>query len=90
MQETKVLKGFCIVVLDRGFIYVGDTEYDGEWCTITNAKNIRKWGTTNGLGQLVNDGPTAETKLDVINGTVRCPARAVISLIDTEKSKWSK
>lgn len=53
-----------IVVADRGWIFVGDCEdhADGS-VTIRNTKNIRRWGTTNGLGELVN-GPTANTKAD--------------------------
>lgn len=87
METRQVLKGFAIAVLDRGFVYVGDCEHDGEWLTITSARNIRYWGTERGLGQLALEGPTDKTKLDAV-GTVRVPARAVISLIDTEAAKW--
>ena len=88
MEKKEVLKGFAIVVLDRGFVYVGDVEADDNYCTITNAQNIRYWGTTKGLGELVQGGPTEKTKLDMV-GTVRAPMRAVISIIDTEKEKWN-
>ena len=88
METRKVLTGFSIVVLDRGFVYVGDVVHDGEWCAISNAKNIRVWGTTKGLGELALNGPLPNTKLDVV-GTVRAPARAVISMIDTEVTKWN-
>jgi len=88
MEEKKVLEGFCIVVLDRGFVYVGDATHDGQWCVIRNAKNIRIWGTEKGLGELAGNGPTEKTKIDDV-GTVRAPASAVIHLIDTEASKWS-
>ena len=87
MKSKTVLARFSIVVLDRGFVYVGNVEHDGEWCVITNAKNIRVWGTTKGLGELALNGPLKSTKLDTV-GTVRAPAKAVISLIDTEESKW--
>jgi len=46
------------------------------------------WGTTKGLGELALNGPLPNTKLDVV-GTVRAPARAVISMIDTEATKWN-
>ena len=88
MEQKTVLKGFAIAVLDRGFVYVGDIEHDGEWRIITNARNVRYWGTERGLGQLALTGPTAKTKLDNV-GTVRVPARAVISLLDTEAAKWT-
>ena len=75
-----------IAVLDRGFVYVGRVSYEGDFLILTNAKNIRKWGTTKGLGELVN-GPLAETALDTV-GTVRAPMRALISLIDVVGAKW--
>ena len=75
-----------IVVLDRGFIYVGNVVDESEFIVIRNARNIRVWGTSKGLGELVG-GPLAKTVLDTV-GTVRAPKRALISLIDVEQSKW--
>lgn len=76
-----------IAVLDRGFVYVGRISYEGDFVVLKNAKNIRYWGTTSGLGELVN-GPTKTTKLDVV-GTVRVRGRALIFTIDVVESKWS-
>ena len=75
-----------IVVLDRGFVYVGRVTVDSGWLTITRAQNIRRWGTTRGLGELTN-GPTPKTQLDPV-GTVRAPLRAVIHLIDVQEAAW--
>lgn len=75
-----------IAVLDRGFVYVGHVKTEGDFMILTHAKNIRLWGTSKGLGELVS-GPTNSTRLDSV-GTVRVPARALISLIDVEQSKW--
>lgn len=69
----------AIAVLDRGFVYVGTCSIKDETLTITNARNIRKWGTSLGLGELRN-GPLPETKLDVV-GTVIAPERSVIHVI---------
>ena len=88
MEKKEVLSGFGIVVADRGFVYVGNIEVSSDWCVITNARNIRRWGTTQGLGELVQNGPTGRTQLDVV-GTVRVPMRAVISVMDAEESQWS-
>jgi len=71
--------GQNIVVLDRGFVYVGNVTIEGDFAVITDAKNIRYWGTKNGLGELTN-GPLAETKLDPI-GAVKAPMRAVIHFV---------
>jgi hypothetical protein len=77
-----------IVVLDRGFVYIGQVDMtDPNMIVLRNAKNIRAWGTTKGLGELVN-GPLSGTKLDSV-GTVRAPYRALISIIDVEQSKWT-
>lgn len=79
-----------IVVADRGFVYVGRIKAEvvgtNDFIVITQAKNIRVWGTTKGLGELVG-GPLSNTKLDAV-GTVRIPMRAVISMIDVEQAKW--
>ena len=86
MERKCIMQGLAIVVLDRGFVYIGKVTIDNDWCLIENAKNIRIWGTTNGLGELVK-GPTATTKLDQV-GTIRAPMRAVIHVIDVETDKW--
>jgi hypothetical protein len=88
MKEKQILSGFVIVVLDRGFVYVGDTEVDGEWVRIRNAKNVRYWGTTKGLGELALGGPTNKTRLDDV-GDVRAPLRALIHIIETDGEKWN-
>lgn len=78
-----------IVILDRGFVYVGDVSISGDWVLISNAKNVRRWGTTKGLGELAKSGPLSNTILDPA-GTVRAPLRALIGLIECEASSWTK
>ena len=70
-----------IIVADRGWIFVGDCtdEADGS-VTIRNAKNIRRWGTTKGLGELAN-GPTDETTTDDY-GTVKTVAIVTIAVTE--------
>jgi hypothetical protein len=79
-------EGINLVILDRGFVYVGYVSVDGDWVYITSAKNVRYWGTSKGLGELVN-GPLSGTKLDTV-GTVKVPLRAMISMIKCEDTKW--
>ena len=88
METKETLTGFAVVVADRGFVYVGQVEIGDKWCVITHARNIRKWGTSQGLAEIVNGGPTADTVLDA-EMAVRVPIRAVISVIDTEAAKWN-
>jgi|ERR1035441_52476 hypothetical protein len=80
-QKTgpKVL-GLQITVLDRGFVYVGNTVVEGEFVRIYNARNIRKWGTTKGLGEIAESGPTPNTIMDKCPD-VLVPLKAVIHFI---------
>lgn len=80
--------GKQIVVLDRGWVFVGDVTTDGDFCVISNAQNVRRWGTTSGLGELATSGPLRETKLDPA-GTVRAPMRAVIAMLACEADRWT-
>ena len=89
MEKITTLTGFGIVIVDRGWVYVGNISHDGEWCVITNAWNIRKWGTSKGLGEIAINGPTDATELDDY-GVVRIPKHALISLLDADKEKWSE
>lgn len=76
---TKHPTGQHLVVLDRGFVYVGEVTCTDAYVIISNAKNIRVWGTSNGLGEL-RDGPLSATKLDTV-GEVIAPHKAVIHFI---------
>jgi len=78
--------GWNIVVLERGFVYVGAVSTDDRWLYIESAANIRRWGTTRGLGELVT-GPKQETKLDPA-GNVKAPLSALVHLIEVEARQW--
>lgn len=79
--------GLQIAVLDRGFVYIGRVVTDDKWCHISGAWNIRRWGTTHGLGELV-DGPTPHTELDRV-GDVRVPLHSLQHLIAVKGEKWT-
>lgn len=68
-----------IVVADRGWVFVGKTTIQGDMVKLENARCIRRWGTSTGLGELA-DGPKAETKLDNY-GEVTIPLRAVVAFV---------
>lgn len=84
--------GFNIVILDKGFVYVGrtaivKTDY-GYAVHIANAKNLRIWGTTGrGLGFLAN-GPTSDTTFDEVAGVIEAPLHALIHMIPAKEEKW--
>lgn len=75
-----------IVVLDRGWVFVGNTTRKAETLEITNARCVRVWGTTNGIGQLALTGPTPSTRLDPA-GNVSAPLKSVILTIAC-KTDW--
>ena len=81
-------EGLCICVMDKGFIYVGNLTIANGIVTIADAKNIRRWGTTNGLGQLAEQGAQADTKLDEY-GTVRSLQSELKHWIKCKVSAWS-
>lgn len=85
-MKNRVEHGMQIVVLDRGFVYVGEVVTDKDWVYVEKTQNIRVWGTEKGLGQLVQ-GPTSKTVLDPV-GSLQAPIRALISLIKVEEKSW--
>lgn len=86
-SATPGLYATQIVILDRGWVYVGTVSINGDWCTIENAQCIRRWGTTAGLGELAAKGPLPETKLEP-TGLLRAPLKSIIAMIKCEVSKW--
>lgn len=75
-----------IVILQRGWVMVGRYRTEGEMVILENAKVIRKWGTTKGLGELV-DGPIASTVLDPA-GHVECHILGVVASISCREGGW--
>jgi hypothetical protein len=78
-SSTATELGQNIVVLDRGFVYVGSVVEYPDRIRISEAKNIRRWGTTKGIGELVA-GPTKDTVLDPVREVI-VYRHAVIHLI---------
>ena len=87
VKDGETYHGLNLIVLDRGFVYVGYVKTDKDWCYIDQASNIRVWGTSKGLSELI-DGPTSSTKLDKA-GSVKASIRSLIHLIACKESIWS-
>ena len=79
--------GWQIVVLQRGWVVVGRVKRSFDELTIENASVIRYWGTTKGLGELV-DGPTSKTKLDAA-GTIHANVLGVVLTLDVKADAWA-
>jgi len=81
--------GLCIVIADRGHVWVGDCETDAEWCHVRNARVVRRWGTTTGLNQLAIEGPLPETILGT-PASLSVNRRAVLALIPVkDATQWA-
>ncbi len=76
-----------IVILQRGWVFIGILEKDGSNCLLHNAYNIRQWGTTNGLPELVN-GKTDKTVLDKCEGVVEFNELTIVATISVNIDKW--
>jgi hypothetical protein len=72
-----------IVIADRGWVWVGNSQVIGDQLVVENARCIRRWGTTKGLGELAAGGPTPDTVLDPM-GRLVVPMRAVIGRLACE------
>lgn len=79
-----------IVLLQRGWVFVGYLERNGSQCVLRQASNIRRWGTSKGLGEIAEGGPTNETKLDKCYGEVEFDYLTVVATISCKESKWKK
>ncbi len=89
ISENKQFKGdIKIVVLQRGWVYIGRFERNGNDCKLHNAYNIRVWGTTKGLCELVH-GATKDTKLDKCEGIVEFDWLTIVHTITVNKAKWN-
>lgn len=78
-----------IVIAQSGWVFVGELTYEpgplggGSMAVLNNAKNIRVWGTKNGLGELALRGAQPQTVLDVY-GVVKVPQHAILALIECQ------
>lgn len=77
-----------IVVLTNGFVLACKTYdvIDGH-LYMTTVRCVRRWGTTNGLGELVT-GPTRETQMDAMIPVVSAPLHALVFNFDVQPDKW--
>ena len=80
--------GVKIVVVDNGFVYVGNVHREAGFFIITNCFNVRRFGTTGGIGQLAMEGPTSETALDR-TAPVLIPDNKLCHLMAVSETRWA-
>lgn len=88
-KATEYTGEIKIVVLQRGWIYIGRFERNENNCKLHNGFNIRTWGTAKGLPELVH-GPTSATRLDKCEGVIEFDWLTVIHTITVNPAKWSQ
>jgi hypothetical protein len=87
MAKRKMAAKPVIAILQRGWVFVGMLSRNGSALKLENARNVRRWGTTRGLGELAAEGPKPNTVLDPA-GAVEFHELTVVALLNCEESKW--
>ena len=89
MPETNTEEhGKSIIVLERGFVFVGDASSDDKWIRIAGARSIIRWGTKSHLAELANGGPQPNTKLGDPSD-VKAPLGSLIAILPVDAAKWN-
>ena len=80
-----------IVVLTNSLVYVGEVVYHEDSLRIAPAWNIRRFGTTRGLGEIALNGPTRDTILDP-SGPIKVfyESKSWIHSMECEQEPWIK
>jgi len=79
-----------IVVAQRGWVFAGRYTSDGDEVVLSDAVVIRRWGTSRGLGELAQAGPTPRTVLDPA-GTVHIHRLAIVAELEVaEGTTWMR
>jgi len=76
-----------IVVLQRGWVVIGDVNKTSEEVTIKNCSIIRVWGTSKGLGEIAENGKTSKTVLDSSPDVIVHPL-SVVLYMNVNMDNW--
>lgn len=77
-----------IVFLQRGIVAVGRFSQEGSHGRLHGASIIRRWGTTHGIGEIAEGGPTDQTILDRVP-TLEWHELTAIMTIRCNGEKWA-
>jgi len=69
-------------------VVIGDVEKTEADLRINNCSVIRVWGTSKGLGQIAEEGPTDKTKLDPCPPVTVHPLSVVLCM-NVNEEEWS-
>lgn len=82
-----------ILVLQRGWVVVGEIHHHPEgslFLSLTNGGDIRRWGTTKGLGELAKRGPLPSTAIDRHETEAIVPLFSVIKMHECNEEAWKQ
>ena len=79
-----------IVILQRGWVFIGRYSQSGNECMLTDAKNYRYQGGKQGFGFVANNGPSSDCKLDPCELPIKFHPLTVIATLDCNGDKWTK
>lgn len=77
-----------ILVLNCGWIVIGNVSESVGKTVIQNAAVIRRWGTTKGLGELASSGKLKDTIFDACPDITVNTANVVLAM-NCDQSKWA-
>lgn len=77
-----------IVILQRAWCVVGKFYQVGHACEIRNGFVIRRWGTSEGLGELALKGKLSDTILDKLPPSIKFHELTIIASLVCVKEKW--
>lgn len=89
MKAVEKQLGTQIVILQRGWVFVGRLYKRGYACRLEGAAVIRRWGTTKGLGEIAEGGPNTNTILEPCARSVTFHYLTVVTCIECNGAKWS-
>lgn len=89
IEKREINHGCCIVVLDKGFMYIGELTTDGEFLVIKNPKNIRQYTSGKGLLWHAKNG-SKNMILDAYQyGILKAPYAELKHFIPTDAELWA-
>lgn len=88
-EKSKEYNGeIYILILQRGWVVVGELYKEGSYFILENSSVIRSWGTTKGIGEIAENGPTEKTILDKCR-TVKAHELTLVAMIECNQKKWN-
>ncbi len=79
-----------MVILQRGWVFVGRFSQKGNRCTLRNGVNYRYQGSGSGFGFVAKYGPTANCKIDKCELPVSYNELTEVARLECDEVIWNK